>query len=66
MFEEAHTFAEWCKEYGRNHGDNLYVLLIDTDLTCKFKELKEKYHCDNIWVVNHVEFQKLIIDRYHD
>ena len=65
VFEEAHTFAEWCEKYKANHGDKLYVILIDTDLTQKFKELKEKYHSDNIWVVDHIDFQKLILERFH-
>ena len=63
VFEEAHQFAEWSIKYGKE--DEIYVLLIDTDLEKQFNELNEKYHKNNILVVNHVDFQKYLIDKYH-
>ena len=59
VFEEAHQFAQWALQYG--NPNELYVLLIDTDLMIQLKELKEKFHKNNILVVNHVEFQEYII-----
>jgi hypothetical protein len=58
VFEEAHTFANWVKEFG--DSDLLYVLLIDTDLQSRFKNLKEK-ELKNLLVVDHVQFQQYII-----
>jgi hypothetical protein len=63
VFEEAHQFAEWSIKYGKE--DEIYVLLIDTDLEKQFNELNEKYHKNNILVVNHVDFQKYLIDKYY-
>jgi hypothetical protein len=60
VFEEAHTMGEWFVKYGK--PAELYVLLIDTDLIAQFNELREKYHKNNILVVNHVDFQKYFID----
>mgnify|MGYP003981017411 CR=1 FL=1 len=61
VFEEAHQFAQWALQYG--NSNEIYVLLIDTDLMVQLNELKEKYHKNNILVVNHVEFQNYIL--YH-
>jgi hypothetical protein len=65
VFEEAYTFAEWVREYGDE--DLLYVILIDTDHTTKFQQLKSKaseIKEKKLLVVNHVEFQQYIIDNY--
>ncbi|MCK4967682.1 MAG: hypothetical protein KAS12_01390 [Candidatus Aenigmarchaeota archaeon] len=62
VFEEADQFCEWAKKYGNKR--NLYVVLIDTDLKGKFDELKKKHHSNMIIVVNHVEFQQYLIDKY--
>jgi hypothetical protein len=64
VFEEAHTFCDWVCKFG-NDGE-LYVVLIDTDLTSQFEELKKKYHKDNVLVVNHIDFQQYIIDRFSE
>ena len=40
VFSEAHEFVEWADKYGKD--DQLYVILIDTDLNAKFAELKAK------------------------
>lgn len=62
VFEEAHTFCEWVCKFGNN--TELYVVLIDTDLMSQFEELKKKYHKDNLLVVNHIDFQQYIIERF--
>jgi hypothetical protein len=56
VFHEASQFGDWAQKYG--NSDKIYVLLIDTNLQKKYNELKEKYDSDNIWVVNHIEFQE--------
>jgi hypothetical protein len=61
VFEEAHCMGEWILKYGK--PEELYVLLIDTDLTLQFNELREKYHKNNMLVVNHVEFQEYLITK---
>lgn len=64
VFEEAYTFADWVSNFG--DPELLYVLLIDTDLTTKFEQLKIKAtEQKNLLVVNHVEFQQYIIDNYY-
>jgi hypothetical protein len=62
VFEEAHCMGEWIIKYGKT--EELYVLLIDTDLVAQFNELREKYHRNNVLVVNHVEFQQYLIDNH--
>ena len=56
VFHEAAHFADWAHQYGED--GKVYVILIDTDLTDKFDRLKFNYDSDNVWVVDHVEFQK--------
>ena len=56
VFHEAAQFGDWAKQFGKE--DKIYVLLVDTDLKKKYNELKEKYDSDNVWVVNHTEFQQ--------
>ncbi len=63
VFEEAYTFAEWVHTFGDHKL--LYVILIDTDLTDKFEQLKLKSIGQlNLLVVNHIQFQQYIIDNY--
>lgn len=63
VFEEADTMCEWVCKYNQA---NIFVVLIDTDLLDKLNILKTKYsHVENIWVCNHVEFQRRLIDTYH-
>lgn len=62
VFEEADTLCAWVETYKKDTTE-IYVILIDTDLTTKCNVLKEKYkHVSNIWIVNHVEFQQKIMD----
>jgi hypothetical protein len=63
VFEEAHNFCEWVSQFGNE--EYLYVVLIDTDLTNQFNNLKEKFKNNkNILVSNHINFQNYIIDRF--
>ena len=63
VFEEAHCMGEWFVKYGQ--PEEIYVLLIDTDLIAQFNELRERYHKNNVLVVNHVEFQHYLINLYN-
>ena len=63
VFEEAHCMGDWIVKYG--NPDELYVLLIDTDLTVQFNELRQKYNKNNVLVVNHIEFQQYLINVYN-
>ena len=56
VFSEAHEFVEWADKYGKD--DELYIVLVDTDLNLKFEELKQKPTKPNTIVCNHVEFQR--------
>ena len=62
VFSEAHDFVEWADKYGES--DQLYIILVDTDLNAKFAELKAKpTKINTIHVVcNHVEFQRCLIN----
>jgi hypothetical protein len=63
VFEEAHNFGEWVLAFGNT--DHIYVLLIDTNLATPLQELKTKYQEQkNLLVVNHIEFQQYIIDKF--
>lgn len=55
VLHEMNQYIEWAKEFGQK--DKIYVMLIDGE---EFATLKEK-QTDNIWVVNHVEFQERLI-----
>lgn len=55
VLHEMNQYIEWAKKYGQE--DKIYVMLIDGE---EFASLKEK-QTDNIWVVNHVEFQERLI-----
>ena len=60
VFRESSEFAEWIEKFG--DSDKTYVLLIDTDLDELFKNIHDKYHSDNLWVVNHVDLQRKLIE----
>lgn len=63
VFEEAHNFGEWVLAFG--NPEHIYVLLIDTNLATPLQELKTKYQDKkNLLVVNHIEFQQYIIDKF--
>ena len=60
VFSEAHGFGEWVEKHGRD--DEIYIMLIDTDLTCNFEALKIRFNESKIIVCNHFEFQQMFID----
>lgn len=60
VFRESSEFAEWIKEYGES--DKIYVLMVDTDLDDLFKAIHDKYNSDNLWIVNHVDLQRKLIE----
>lgn len=62
VFHEAHQFGEWFSKYKKEN--ELYVIMIDTNLLEQFNQLKTKYHKDNIIVVNHIELQEYLIAKY--
>lgn len=62
VFIEASYFGEWVEKYGEK--DELFVILIDTNNN-EFSKLKDRFHKDNLIVVNHVELQQYIIDKYN-
>jgi hypothetical protein len=55
VLHEMNQYIEWAKEFGQE--DKIYVMLIDGE---EFASLKEK-QTDNIWVVNHIEFQERLL-----
>jgi len=61
VFSEAHEFGTWVIDHGKEH--ELYVMLIDTDLTSQFNELREKFRRPNILICDHFEFQQDLIKR---
>ena len=64
VFEEADNLCCWVKKFHRD-SENLFVILIDTDLEDKFNKLKSKYHdISNILITNHYEFQQYLIENY--
>ena len=63
VFSEAHEFVEWADNYAKD--DELYIVLVDTDLNLKFAELKQKPTKRNTLVCDHVEFQRFIINLSH-
>ena len=66
VFEEMDTVAKWWEDY-KGESQEVLVILIDTDLTDKINNLKEKYaHVNNVNIFNHVEFQAYMIDKYYD
>ena len=66
VFEEAYILCEWVKKY--SIISDLYILLIDTDLTIKFNDLKKEFNdIENLIIGNHIEIQQYFIDKYnHD
>uniref|UniRef100_A0A6C0C8N5 Uncharacterized protein n=1 Tax=viral metagenome TaxID=1070528 RepID=A0A6C0C8N5_9ZZZZ len=62
VFIEANYFGEWASEYGMD--GKLYCILIDTDQTTKFNNLKNKFsNYNNIHVVDHMDLQRLLINQ---
>jgi len=55
VLHELNQYIQWANEYGEE--DKIYVMLVDGK---EFDVLKSK-QTENIWVVNHVEFQEKLI-----
>ncbi len=53
---ESINFIKWCRKYGDD--DKLYVVLVDGEDIGELKKMEGK----NVWVVNHVELQKRLIE----
>ena len=65
VFREMYDIAERWKQHFKDK-EEILVILIETDLTGQFMDLKNKYNdVNNIMVFNHVAFQQYIIDTYH-
>ena len=63
VFEEASTLCEWIIKF--SDKNDIYIILIDTDLLHKFDRLKEKYsNIDNLIIGNHIEIQQYFIVNY--
>ena len=56
VFTEAHEFGEGVQKYGKE--SELYVMLIDTDLTSQFLELRAQFQGENILVCDHFLFHQ--------
>lgn len=57
VLHEMNQYIEWANQFGQE--DKIYVMLIDGE---EFLSLKEK-QTDNIWVVNHTEFQERLLEQ---
>lgn len=74
VFEEARTICDWVIKYNKKKSkedntyvimDEMFVIMLDTDLTDTFNTLKKEYEdVPNILVVDHVQFQQYIINNY--
>jgi DNA-binding Xre family transcriptional regulator len=58
VFHEATQFGEWAQCHGKK--GKKYVILIDTDQKKSYNNLKSRFDSDDIWVVDHIEFQQRI------
>ena len=61
VFIEANEFGIWAQQYGKEN--ELYVILIDTDQTLRFQDLKQKFTQPNILVCNHFDFQIILFNQ---
>jgi hypothetical protein len=66
VFEEAIIFCNWVIKY--KEENNYYFVLIDTDLTNKYNELKKKYNNTTPFLIicNHITIQQYFIDNYYE
>lgn len=63
VFEETYNLCEWIIKFG--NINDIYIILIDTNLEIKFNKLKEKYsNISNIIIGNHIDIQQYFIDNY--
>jgi len=65
VFIELISICEWIKNYHKNNED-MYVILIETNLYNKVKQLQTEYKdINNILITNHYDFQKYIMKNYN-
>lgn len=65
VFEEADILCNWVLTYMQECSE-LFVILIDTNLTEKLNVIKNKYTTTkNLLIVNHFDFQTYLIDNYY-
>lgn len=67
VFEEADTLCEWVVKHRINelYSNELFIIMIDTNLINKVIVLKHKYkHVNKIMITNHYEFQQFIMDTF--
>lgn len=58
VFHEASEFGKWSQKFGAS--DQKHIILIDTDRQKSYNDLKSKFDSDDIWVVDHLEFQQRV------
>jgi len=63
VFQEEKKWLEWGRDISIRK-DLIYIALIDTDLEVEYNKLQEEFDnpTGNIWVVNHTELQKRLIN----
>lgn len=65
VFVESDIMCEWVKRFRDPEQNELFVVLIDTDLTKKMDTLQQKYKdVEGLCIMNHVAFQQYIIDTF--
>tara|TARA_Y100000389_G_C17448830_1_gene513335 strand:- start:1890 stop:2570 length:681 start_codon:yes stop_codon:yes gene_type:complete len=63
VFGEADRMCEWVKEYGSKYNENLFVILIDTNLFKEYNNLKKKYEdISSLLITDHYEFQNYLLN----
>jgi hypothetical protein len=63
VLEEVYIFCKWVKKYKSFYKKDIFIVLFDTNLD--ISEIKNKYsNISQLLILNHIEFQKYIIDNY--
>ena len=68
VFHEADYYVEWIKKYEESEKKNdIYAIIIDTNLEKPLNELKEKFKdLENVFIGSHFEFQEHMIKKYNN
>ena len=65
VFAEIYHYCDWVEKYKQDDNE-IFVMLVDTDLLKLLNELKEKTkHIKNLYIFDHIEFQKYIIEKFN-